>query len=326
MTEGGPFIQREIAKPGEATRLPPGEVEIVVEDQKGERFRVRGSTSQIEHLGELLRGKSKNVNIRTVLASVAATLGTILFTATIGATFQYVSWLDTVRQQNATDRAMKAAETYEKAAAAIISRSYKSTVYLSAIQEGNDKSKKQTAVKGDDDDKQKASVAYADEIGNWNEGYDNLLTNIDYSLDRPILRFAEIPVRNPVSSKQTNRIDCTNSLDEQMDAVGMDHRSLKGQFAVINFCFVHASSQFEALRTGAVLDQKTKANPRILLSAMDSMFNEFRCYALRRTEFYYGLKELAILSPGSVYRHFFHKPKQMAQEEFTDADQQCAVH
>jgi hypothetical protein len=311
-----------------------GDVAIFVEDEKGARFRVTSRTSQIQQLGDLLRGRPKGVDFRTVLASVAATIGTIILTSAIGSGFQYVSWLNSIRLQSASDRTTKAGEVYEKAAMAIGTRYYATFSYLAAVQAAvNTKDNSERIIaKETTDENQKTVAFYYDELKDWNTGYDLLLTAIDYNLDRSIFRSAAISIKNPVSANQTNKVDCTSPLNKEMDDVGMDRRSLKGQFAVIRTCFMRVTTDFDALKAKAisdhavVIDNTTKEKAEDRLSAINSMSNVFRCYALRRIEYYQGLKELAIISPNTVYQRFVNWRKQLALDQFTSADQQCALN
>lgn len=182
------------------------------------------------------------------------------------------------------------------------------------------------------DENQKTITLYYDALRDWNTGYDLLLTTIDYSLDRSIFRSAEISTKNPISANLTNKLDCTSALNKEMNDVGMDSRSLKGQFAVIRTCFMRATKDFDALKTKVlfeptvIIDDTTMRNAEDHLSAIDLMSNVFRCYALRRIEYYYGQKALAILSPSSVYQRIVNWRKQLALDQFKSADQQCAIN
>jgi hypothetical protein len=216
---------------------------------------------------------------------------------------------------------------------AIGTRYYATFSYLAAMQATvNTKDNNESVIaKETADENQKIIALYYNELRDWNNGYDLLLTAIDYSLDRSIFRSAGISIKNAVSARQTNNLDCTSALNKEMNGVGMDTRSLKGQFAVIRTCFMRVTAELDVLKTSAlsnpvlVIDAATKTKTNEHLNAIDSMSNVFRCYALRRIEYYHNLKELAVLSPGTVYQRIVNWRKQLALAQFTSAHQQCAL-
>jgi hypothetical protein len=316
---------------GASTRA---DVSIVIQAQNGARFTVASTTDQLQQIGELLRGKPKGFDRRTVLTSIAVTIGTLFLSSLIGGAFQYASWLNSIRLQNATDHAAKAAAVYEKAIAAIGTRRFATISYLQAAQ--NIVDKKEGAAgnlsKALVDQDQRDMAGYSDALKAWNTGYDQMLTDIDYALDQPAFLAAGVSTRNLISAKQTEKVDCAFSLNEQMDKAGMDRRSLKGQFAVIALCFGRATPEVDQLRTKSLTDHEVTISDQVKstaenrLEAISSMSNVFRCYAQQRLTYYYGLKERAILSPAAILRDVLNRQSQIASEHFTAADQRCALH
>jgi hypothetical protein len=94
-------------------------------------------------------------------------------------------------------------------------------------------------------------------LTNWNGRYDRLITDVDYSLDRPMSRQAGMASSvRVVSSAATNKVDCKQSLTEQVTKIGLDPHSLKAHFAVIARCLgnIHTGFSSEKDKARAFLD------------------------------------------------------------------------
>jgi len=91
----------------------------------------------------------------------------------------------------------------------------------------------------------------------WNEGYDRLLTDIDYRFDQPIFFQAGVSGNvKPISTARTNTVNCTKSVTEQAENIGYDPRSLKVQFAMIAACYGKVNASFGDMRSESLADEK----------------------------------------------------------------------
>jgi hypothetical protein len=310
----------------------PTDISIVIQTKDGAQFTVISTPGQIQQIGDLLRGKPKGIDRRTVLTSIAATIGTLFISSLIAGVFQYVSWLNSVRLQNAVDHASKAAAVYDKAGLAIGTRNFTTLNYLLAVQNTvNTRGVSHDLMsKVARDQDQKKIAEYVDMRQAWNTGYDQILADLDYTLDRPIL-LATGQASQRIIATQTDKIDCAYPINKQMDHVGMNRHTLKGQFAVIALCFRRATAEVDEIRIKAPADPNVRISDEVRstaehrLGAIVSMSNVFRCYAQRRLEYYYGLRERAILSPGTIVRRLLNRQNQMASDHLNTSDQRCAL-
>jgi hypothetical protein len=171
---------------------------------------------------------------------------------------------------------------------------------------------------------------YYAQLKQWKERYDELLTDIDYNLDRPIRADAEFELKGlTVRSAELNKISCEGTLIDAIKTAGLDTHSLKLQFAVLNRCFgrLHASlaAQIENLlknRSGALDDKGIKlANDR--LDNLRGYANEFRCVALLRIDYYKAQKEKSIVVPPFIRRWLFSPPKADADGQLMKENKAC---
>jgi hypothetical protein len=130
----------------------------------------------------------------------------------------------------------------------------------------------------------------------WNDSYDQLLSDIDFNLDRPLLWFSErVSVRdfngspNADGSKNTNgSIKCEKVLFSELKRQHLNIYSRKIQFAAINYCFSQSTLPFDFESDSAIACKNyviPKAEKTIAAQANEdvrSMSNEFRCYAQHR--------------------------------------------
>ena len=105
--------------------------------------------------------------------------------------------------------------------------------------------------KSDLDNHQRRFVAYYEQLKFWSENYDHLLTDIDYSLDRPVFRQADKEAYR-TSSQTLNQINCSKPLTGELQRLQLDSNSLKLRFAVINKCFMDTNEALGQLLNQAI--------------------------------------------------------------------------
>jgi hypothetical protein len=257
---------------------------IYIEREDDNRYKL--NSDQLELIGSQLRGKQKFSIFNSIILPLFVSVATIVFSGA----FQYVSWLNSVRLQSTNDAANRATTTYEKAASAIGKRLYASVLFVPSTRDlvnykdsvDSEIYRAQTALN------RRRFDAYYDALRSWNEGYDQLITDIDYDLDHQIFLTAGLSSEgNAITIKKTERIDCTKSLIEQLQVSGLNKDSLKAQFAGIARCFFKAISPISDIKDGAVLDRAVTVDKAISsrasanLEDITAMANQFRCYALR---------------------------------------------
>jgi hypothetical protein len=307
----------------------PQDVSLYFEREGDNRFKL--NSSQLELIGAQLRGRPRFSVFNSILLPLIVSVATVVFTGC----FQYVSWINSVRLQNATDRVTKAAATYDRAASAIGKRYYASFLFVPSARDmintsstaENEIYKMQTALN------RRRVDAYYDQIKLWNETYDQLITDIDYNLDRPLFLMAgQAREGNEVTMRKTKLIDCKKSLAEQLELVKLNRHSLKAQFAGIARCFVTALSTLNEAKDRSVADGNVKLDPNVAKEAsarlddVISMGNEFRCYALLRIDYFNSRKSEAIISPSSVWRWMNGEQTRSAVNHLKNADERCAIN
>jgi hypothetical protein len=173
--------------------------------------------------------------------------------------------------------------------------------------------------------------SYYEQLQHWNENYDQLLTDVDYALDRPVLLNAGKPSdKINVYASKIEQIDCDRSLTEQLTNLGLNADSLKLRLAGINYCFrrVHAilDDKLTTVLNGAELQWDDSLSDQLtaMLGSIKTMTNEFRCYGLRRIDYYNGQKEGAILNLLSVLKRIMRGRKQEALDHFQKTAIQCS--
>jgi hypothetical protein len=319
------------------------DVLVFVEHDEGRRFRIQ--SSQLEEIGSKLRGPRQFSVFNSILLPLIVSIATIFFSSV----FQYVSWLNSVRLQNATDNATRAAETYEKVAAILGKRSYATLVFIPALRDiaRNQPASMLAAVKADPhpaaaaaegslakfdvDVKKQRFQTYYELLRDWNDGYDQLLTAIDYDLDRPVLLQAGVSSEGVQTSfEKIGRIDCARRLTEQLDAQQLNRHSLKLQFAAVHFCLTKIHALADGIKTALLAPDAPKfddANAGKItksLGDLRTMANEFRCYALRRIDFYKRQREKSILSPRLLLDRMVKTKQSDALEHFTTTATRCS--
>lgn len=170
--------------------------------------------------------------------------------------------------------------------------------------------------------------AYYEHLKLWNESYDQSLTDIDYALDRPIMLQAEIATEGvQVFNDKFKNINCAHSLTRQFDELKLNKHSLKLQFAGIHHCFVKINRTLDESVTQAVsaalprFDRRAEAAAH--LGDIRTMANEFRCYALRRIDYYNRQKERSIISIPFLWRWITKAHKKDANEHFETTAERC---
>jgi hypothetical protein len=302
------------------------EATIYVEREGENKYKL--NSAQLDRIGTQLRGKPRFSIFHSIVLPLIISVATIVFSTVL----QYISWTNSIRLQNATDLATKASVTYERAASAIGKRHYATFLFVPSARDlinyknpiDNEVYKTQTALN------KRRFDAYYEELRNWNENYDQLITDIDYNLDRPILLQARLAREgNEITVKKTDRIDCTSSLREQLPLIQLNRHSLKGQFASIARCLFKAASPLAEQKDRAVLDKSVTINDSVAKTATSnlehlmSMANEFRCHALLRIEYYNSRKSEAIVSPLSVIRWLNNTQVQSATNHFAATERRC---
>lgn len=271
-----------------------GDVTIVVKGQRGEQFQITSPTSQLEKIGELLRGKSKGSGIRTLMISIVASTATLVLSGAVAAGFQYVSWANTVIVSNANDRVAKARDAFNGAIIAIGERLMASRNFVTALQDlANNQAPADSSLGKVTIDLDHARMTdYYDKLKQWNVGYNALLARIDYDLDRRIYLLANENLANPVSFTKTQKVDCKGYVTEQMRKAGYDQHSLKAQFAIINYCFGLIYKTIEGVESKILSDKKFRFDAEAKkavdgsLDDVNTTTNTFQCYAKQRQEFY----------------------------------------
>jgi hypothetical protein len=314
----------------------PDNVLVYVEQEGANKFKIE--SRQLEQIGAKLRGRRRFSVFNSIILPLIVSVATIVFSSFL----QYVSWLNSVRLQNANDNAVHAAQTYEKAASAIGKRSYATLVFLPALR---DLGRSQPAVptteagpapvtasgagasplaKLDGELRKQRFDSYYELLRNWNENYDQIITAIDYDLDRPVLLQAEVASEGvQVSDNKIRQIDCTQQLTGQLIAHKLNRDSLKLQFAVIHSCFTKVHALVDGMKSGvlardpAKYDEGSVKKIRDSLGDLHTMANEFRCYALRRIDFYKRQKEKSIVNLRRVIERLVNIQKMDEKSEAT---------
>jgi hypothetical protein len=333
---------------------PVGEAYVYVEQEEASKFKIR--SDQLEQIGAQLRGRRQFSIFNSIILPIIVAVATICFSSL----FQYVSWLNSVRVQNAADVTANAERAYERAAAAIGVRQYATIVFRPSLKEFIQGARTDleaaakpdvggasasvpaeiALLKSDLEIKQERFASYYQQLKVWNENYDRLLTDIDYSLDRPVFEQAGQQVEK-TSYRRLSQIDCSKSLTQELQRMNFNPNGLKLRFAGINKCFVDThgilGQQVTAARAAISLsaqradggksvpdfsdavDSQIKTN----LESLHGKANVFRCYALRRIEYYRTQKELGILSVSSAFRWVSNSFHAEAKAHFEDVTQNC---
>jgi hypothetical protein len=249
---------------------PQADVLLYVEQEAPSKFRI--ASDQLEQIGAKLRGRPRFSLFNSIMLPALVTLLTTVLTGT----FQYLSWLNTVRLQAANAIADHATGTLEKASTLIGERRYATLIFIPSVRglaqstffieaHGTLNNAELTlrheshgdntgVVPVSDEDRrtvvgqQLAAASFALErrryddyyrlLTSWNAGYDQLIADIDDNLDAPI--FADAGVARTASTnfhKKIGNISCSSALPEALENVGLNEHSLKLQFVAISQCF-----------------------------------------------------------------------------------------
>lgn len=231
--------------------------------------------------------------IVTLLALVATTV----VTTGVGSLFQYVSWLNSARLEDANSQAKRASELYEKVAQSIGKRYYATFLYLAAVRDiintpANDGDLAKFYLRLNH---QRLDQFYKELLA-WNENYDKLLTSVDFAFDAPF------GVVERVENARLAKINCNLKIVDQFGAQQLNYNSLKIQLAAINHCFVESTAEFGAERDKALsdvtykIDENKKHAANIAINSVAAMANEFRCHALFRVQYFQSVKQ-NVVSP-----------------------------
>ena len=259
----------------------PAHVSVFIDGDR--RFTVR--TSDLENIGAQLRGKKSFSVFYSIGLPILISLLTVVGTTLVGQFFQYVSWRNSTLLAQTTERVSLAKATYEKASEAISARYYASKLYLDAALELNRnhevEAKPFKAI--DLDLNKKHFNSFHEQMKTWSNSYDQLLSDIDFNMDRPLLWHSE-----RVSVRNFDKLKCDQMLTSELKRLNLNVYSLKVQFAAINYCFTQSLVPFD-IETKRVVASKDYIIPKTEKAAavqrnedVRSMANEFRCYAQHR--------------------------------------------
>jgi hypothetical protein len=181
------------------------------------------------------------------------------------------------------------------------------------------------------DTKQKRFATYYEQLKLWNENYDHLLSEIEYTLDRPVFGQAERKNEDfRISRAKIGQMDCLNyAFSQELEKLYPHAHSLKLRFAAIHNCFMNINHALDEQLTAGTskplptLDKPTEAQIKRQLDALLAMSNEFRCYAHQRIDYYNAQKELAIFSATYVWRWLSDATKTAALKHFDDTAGKC---
>jgi hypothetical protein len=333
----------------------PSDVSVVVEQDGPQKFKIQ--SGQLEQIGRQLRGRRRFSIFNSIVLPALVTVLTTILTGT----FQYLSWINTVRLQAASAVAERAAAAYEQSAALIGERIYGTEVFIPTVRDlaqtlpikqvpaaaaptvpptnagGIQLSSHQSAAPEMTIPLTTISAAllkrrydtYYAQLKQWKERYDQLLTDIDYDLDRPIFVDAKIGKPVTIHAKDLQKINCDGGLIDPIRSAGLDAHSLKMQFAVLNHCFarLHASYELQLNKVlqheANVLDPESIKLANERLDNLRGSANEFRCVALLRIDYYKAQKEKSIFIPPFIRRLLFNPLKTDAERHFKRADEAC---
>ena len=289
--------------------LTPGDVTIVVKGTSGAEFKITGQASDIQKIGDLLRGQPRGWGIRTLAISIGASAATILFSGLIGSQFQFSSWANTVTVDNAKERRNKATDTFNEAINAIGERQTAMRAFVTTLQNlvGSQTTSDRNLLKFNFELDRVRMTNYYDTLKHWNVAYNALLARIDYDLDRQAYLLAGTNPGNPVTYTKTKKVDCSKFITEQMRNVGYEQHSLKAQFAIINYCFYSIATRIEDLKSKALFDTAFTIDNKTMMALNDSLdelnttANTFQCYSKQRQEFYISQVGSSVIGSAKLF-------------------------
>jgi hypothetical protein len=342
------------------------DVLVFIERDGTETLKIR--SDQLEQIGHKLRGFSV---FNSIILPLVVSAATVFFTGL----FQYISWTNSVRLQEATDIANRAMKSSEEVTAAIGERYYATYTFMAALRElvaqnfnpetptpTVRRSSETTGSAGGDVVEPEYSrptvglnagqltslsklnlnlneqrfEAYYKQIKKWNESIDTLLTEVDYTLDRPIFMLANSDQKGNQKGahksmadyyQKMKEIDCAAPLTNELIRVNLDTDSLRLRLVGINYCFMKLNAILrEHTRTKALAidwtdDYHQKLEDR--LTDITTMATQLHCYALHRVDYYNNMKEQSIISPFSIWRWLTDGQKEDAQKHFKETAILC---
>jgi hypothetical protein len=351
-------------RPGESSSQQAHQADVLlyVEQDAPSKFRIE--SDQLEQIGAKLRGRPRFSAFNSLVLPALVTLLTTVLTGT----FQYLSWLNTVRLEAASAIADRATQTFDKASTLVSERRYATLIFIPSVRdltqpkfvtkaedprtnnELNPHHESHTddavLVPASDDARHTIETqplsdanfalerrrydAYYDLLASWNEGYDQLIADVDDNLDAPIFAYAGIE-RTPSTNfhKEIASINCSSYLPEALEKVGLNEHSLKLQFAAINQCFQAIHLSLDDQLTQVLHHSIDNLDPKLIreaaqrLSDILTTSNEFRCVALARIDYYKHQKERSIVVPSFIRRWLFDPVKAGASQEFDNEDYGC---
>lgn len=340
---------------------PASEVLLFVEKDGPERFRIH--SDQLEDIGTKLRGRPRFSVFNSVVLPLIVTLATLIFTGL----FQFISWWNSVSLQNATDVANRAAETAEKVTAAIDGRRYSTFVFISTLRDLVDAkfnperpsdvlsgTSSTTGAGGERAINPVASLnlerqlpldlletnlrktrfeSYYDQLKRWNERIDQLLTDVNYTLDRPIFMQATGAPEGrhegiAIYYEKLKNVDCMRSMTDSLKELGLNPNSLKLRLAGLNNCFIQLNFLLARTKDGTnpdlASDREFDKKLHARLDHIHTMGSELRCYALHRVDYYIKRKEDSIVSPASLWSRLTDGERRNALAHFEAVARHCS--
>jgi hypothetical protein len=233
----------------------------------------------------------------TAISTLMALAATTVVTTGVGSLFQYVSWLNSARLEDANGQAKHASDLYDNVAQSIGKRYYSTFLYLAAVRDI-------VNIPAGDGDLMKFYLKlnhqrldqFHKELQSWNETYDKLLTSVDFVFDCPF------GVAERVENAKLANISCDLKIVDQFGPQQLNYNSLKIQLAAINHCFVESTTEFSAEREKALvdanyrIDESKKHRANIAINSVAAMANEFRCHALYRVQYFQSVRQ-DVVSP-----------------------------
>lgn len=223
---------------------------VFVEKGGADRLKIR--SDQLEQIGHKLRGFSV---FNSVILPLMVSVATVFFTGL----FQNISWTNEVRLREATEIANRAMDVSEKVTTAINKRVHLTFLFLDPlrslvlarheIERSDDSLSQPDATVGmasssilpnpDNSSSRQALLttldsrleqsrfdAYYERLKQWNEGIGQLVTDVDYALDRRIFIQAGV---TPASEHkgindywgQLENMNCLSSLPDELEKKGL---------------------------------------------------------------------------------------------------------
>ncbi len=331
------------------TDPPFREVSIYIQQEGENKFKIQ--SDQLEQIGAQLRGRRQFSIFQSIILPLI--VGGSIFTYLL----QYVSWSNAVAVQNATEIATNAARTYKEVAAAMSTRQYAMFVFFTSLRallnEGHSKEASVEKRKPDAEKKPQPSTvdastsaasteettdfeflhklelnikqqrfaSYYEQIKLWQENYDRLLSEIEITLDRPVFLPADERDGFIIYYDFFRRINCSESTTEELKRLNFNPQSLKVRFEAINRCFMDLSFLLDQQLTARSTTEVDETKFMAIFFALRSHLNGFRCYALRRLDYYNREKQLSIFFV--AWSPFTQTEMMRAREHLKDIDNRC---